>query len=96
MEAMTADGKDNTTACNNFEVLSWSAELQVEFNKAALSLSDSIAPEQRKTALNRLLKVCLITSPLTIVLSQSKHLLKSYRTVYPLDSVKAAFLSFGE
>ena len=29
---------------------------QVEFNKAALSLSDSIAPEQKKTALNRLLK----------------------------------------
>lgn len=32
---------------------------QVEFNKAALSLSDSIAPEQKKTALNRLLKVWL-------------------------------------
>ncbi len=29
----------------------------MEFNKAALSLSDSIAPEQKKTALNRLLKV---------------------------------------
>mmetsp|Transcript_13036 Transcript_13036/g.39493 ORF Transcript_13036/g.39493 Transcript_13036/m.39493 type:complete len:591 (+) Transcript_13036:158-1930(+) len=29
---------------------------EVEFNKAALSLSDSIAPEQKKTALNRLLK----------------------------------------
>ena len=32
--------------------------LQVEFNKAALSLSDSIPAEQKKAALNRLLKVC--------------------------------------
>jgi len=30
---------------------------QVEFNKAALSLSDAIPTEQRKAALNRLLKV---------------------------------------
>lgn len=33
------------------------ASLQVEFNKAALSLSDSIPGEQKKAALNRLLKV---------------------------------------
>lgn len=33
------------------------AVLQVEFNKAALSLSDSIAADQKKAALNRLLKV---------------------------------------
>ncbi len=31
--------------------------LQVEFNKAALSLSDSIPADQKKAALNRLLKV---------------------------------------
>lgn len=30
--------------------------LQVEFNKAALSLSDAIPTDQRKAALNRLLK----------------------------------------
>jgi len=29
----------------------------VEFNKAALSLSDNIAADQKKAALNRLLKV---------------------------------------
>ncbi len=36
-------------------VVGW---VQVEFNKAALSLSDAIPTEQRKAALNRLLKVC--------------------------------------
>ena len=30
---------------------------QVEFNKAALSLSEAIPQEQKNTALNRLLKV---------------------------------------
>ena len=34
-----------------------SCAVQVEFNKAALSLSDSIAADQKKAALNRLLKV---------------------------------------
>jgi len=33
------------------------AVLQVEFNEAALSLSDSIPADQKKAALNRLLKV---------------------------------------
>lgn len=31
--------------------------VQVEFNKAALSLAETIPSEQRKVALNRLLKV---------------------------------------
>ena len=35
---------------------SWGCVLQVEFNKAALSLSDAIPTDQRKAALNRLLK----------------------------------------
>lgn len=30
---------------------------EVEFNKAALSLADAFPPEQKKAALNRLLKV---------------------------------------
>ena len=35
--------------------------LQVEFNKAALSLSDAL-PGDKKAAMNRLLKVCLYCS----------------------------------
>ncbi len=38
--------------------------LQVEFNKAALSLSDSIPADQKKAALNRLLKVQSCALPL--------------------------------
>ncbi len=36
--------------------------MQVEFNKAALSLSEAIPQEQKNTALNRLLKACAAPS----------------------------------
>ncbi len=39
--------------------------MQVEFNKAALSLSDSIPAEQKKAALNRLLKVGALINALS-------------------------------
>ena len=43
--------------CKPSLVISHSAALQVEFNKAALSLSDAIPEVQKKAALTRLLKV---------------------------------------
>lgn len=51
------DGWSTSTLFNALKFRRLYASLQVEFNKAALSLSDSIPGEQRKAALNRLLKV---------------------------------------
>ena len=43
--------------CNALKQCNLDLGVQVEFNKAALSLSDSISADQKKAALNRLLKV---------------------------------------
>ena len=56
--------------------------VQVEFNKAALSLADSLGEELKKVALNRLLKVCCPSSPVLVVCS-----LKAGKEIHELASV---------